>query len=53
MFFQSPQGFQYLRLKGEIFFIFAGNKSEISLNLPLLWVPISILLILYIYLEIK
>ena len=36
-----------------VLYIFAGNKSEISLNLPLLWVPIKILSILYMHLEIK
>ena len=37
---------------GEIFSMDCGKRSEISLNLPLLLLPIKILLILFIYLVI-
>ena len=51
--FPVSSGLSIFKLFGEIVTISGGSKSEISLNLPVLWVPINILLILYIYLEIK
>ena len=44
--FPFSSGLAIFRLKGETLAIFLGNKSLISLNLPLLCVPIKILFIL-------